>query len=126
MKLFGEEIDSEVAMLTSLSRGGDPNNLARTTLNDQQIANPDVMAWNGDGVWPSTSLDEADTLTHAITHTSWAAVFSVDDNLFTVVTMMVRMEGMKNTVGGSLESVADRVVMTFVVVVTHLGSRTAR
>lgn len=122
MKLLGEEIDSEVTMLAGLGRGGNPNDLARTTLNDQQIADPDMVAGNGDGVGPSTSLDETDALTHAITHTSGAAVFSVDDNLFTVVTMM--MEGMKDTIGGSLDPVTDGVVVTFVVVVAHLGSLT--
>lgn len=123
MKLLGEEIDSEVAMLSSLSGRGDPNHLAWSTLNDQQIANPDMMAGNGDGVWPSTTLDETNTLTHTITHTSRAAVFSVDDNLFTIVTMM--MKGVKDTIGGSLDSVTDGVVMTFVVVVAHFGSMTA-
>ncbi len=123
MKLLGEEIDSEVALLSGLSRGGNPNDLARTTLNDQQIANPDMVAGNGDRVWPSTSLDEADTLTHPITYTSWATVFSVHDNFFTLVTTMVRM---KDTISGPLEAVTDGVVVTFVVVVAHLGSMTVR
>lgn len=34
MKLLGEEIDPEVAVLTGLSRGGDANDLARATLKD--------------------------------------------------------------------------------------------
>ena len=34
MKLLGEEVDSEIAVLTSLSRGCDADDLARTTLKD--------------------------------------------------------------------------------------------
>lgn len=37
-------------MLTSLGGGGDANNLARAALQDQEIANADVMTRNGDGV----------------------------------------------------------------------------
>ncbi len=122
MELLGEEIDSKVAMLTSLSRSGDTNDLARTALNDQQIANADMVAGNGNGVGPSATLNEADALTHALTHARWTTVFFINDNLLTLVTVMVRMEGMKDAIGGSLKSVTNGVVVTFVVVVTHLGS----
>ena len=103
MKLLGEQIDSEITMLASLGRGRDANDLARTTLDDQQIAGVDVMAGNGDGVWPSTTLDEADTLAHV----DRSAVFSVDDNFVTLMTMMVWVEWMKNPIGGSLDAVTD-------------------
>lgn len=50
VQLLGEEVDTEVAVLASLSRGGDADDLARTALQDQQVADPDVVAGDGDGV----------------------------------------------------------------------------
>lgn len=49
--MLSEEVNTEVAVLTSLSRGGDADDLARTALQDQQVTNADVVAWDGDGVW---------------------------------------------------------------------------
>jgi len=37
-------------VLTSLGGGGDADHLARASLQDEKIANADVVAWNGDGV----------------------------------------------------------------------------
>lgn len=53
MQLLGEEVDTEVAVLASLCRGGDADDLARTSLEDEEVTNADVMAWDGDGVWRS-------------------------------------------------------------------------
>jgi hypothetical protein len=50
VELLGEEVDSEVAVLAGLGRGGDADDLARTALQDQQVADPDVVARDGDGV----------------------------------------------------------------------------
>jgi len=50
MKLLGEEINTEVTVLTGLGRGGNANDLARATLKDQEIANANVVARDGDGV----------------------------------------------------------------------------
>ena len=46
MELLGEEINSQVAVLAGLRRGGDADHLARTTLEDQKISNADVVARN--------------------------------------------------------------------------------
>jgi len=51
MQLLGEEVDTKVAVLAGLGRGGDANDLARTTLQDQEVADADVVARDGDGVW---------------------------------------------------------------------------
>jgi hypothetical protein len=51
MQLLGEEIDTQVSVLASGSGGGNSDDLARTTLKDQEIAKADVVAWNGDSVW---------------------------------------------------------------------------
>ena len=50
MKLLGEEVNTKVTVLASLGGGGDADDLARTTLEDQKIANADVVARDGDGV----------------------------------------------------------------------------
>lgn len=122
MKLLGEEIYTQVAMLTSLSRGGDTDDLARSTLNHQQITNADMVAGDGDCIRPSATLDEADALTHAFTNTTWTTFFT-HNNLLTIVVivMMVRVEGVKNAIGSSPKAVTEGVVLPVVVVVTHLG-----
>jgi hypothetical protein len=50
MELLGEEIHAEVAVLARLAGGGDADHLARAALEDQEIANADVVAGDGDGV----------------------------------------------------------------------------
>lgn len=49
MKLLGEEVDTEVTMLTSLGRGGDADDLAWTVLKDHEISNADVVARDCEG-----------------------------------------------------------------------------
>jgi hypothetical protein len=50
MELLGEEVDTEVTMLTSLGRGGDADDLAWAALEDHKITNADVVAWDCEGV----------------------------------------------------------------------------
>lgn len=50
MELLGEEVNTEVAVLTGLSRRRDADDLARAALKDQEVANADVVARDGDGV----------------------------------------------------------------------------
>lgn len=50
MELLGEEVNTEVAVLARLGGGGDADDLARAALKDQEIANADVVARDGDGV----------------------------------------------------------------------------
>lgn len=50
MELLGEEINTKVAVLAGLGRGGDADDLARAALEDQEIADADVVAGDGDGV----------------------------------------------------------------------------
>jgi len=49
VQLLGEEVDTEVAVLTGLGRGGDADDLAGTLLEDDQVTNADVVARNGEG-----------------------------------------------------------------------------
>jgi len=49
MELLGEEVNTQVAVLAGLGGGGDANDLTRAALKDQEIANADVVAGDGDG-----------------------------------------------------------------------------
>lgn len=49
MKLLGEQVNTEVPVLTSLSRGSDADDLAWAVLKDDQVTDADVMAWDGEG-----------------------------------------------------------------------------
>jgi hypothetical protein len=50
MELLGEEVHTKVAVLASLRRRGDADDLARAALENQEIANADVVARDGDVV----------------------------------------------------------------------------
>lgn len=47
MELLGEQVDSEVAVLAGGGGGGDPDDLGNPALEDQDVADPDVVAGNG-------------------------------------------------------------------------------
>jgi len=50
MELLGEQVNTEVTVLASLGGGGDADDLARAALKDQEIANADVVAGDGDSL----------------------------------------------------------------------------
>lgn len=49
VELLGEEVNTEVSVLTGLSGGGDTDDLAWTVLEDNQVTNADVVARDGEG-----------------------------------------------------------------------------
>lgn len=57
MELLGEEVNTEVTVLTSLGGGGNADDLARAALKDQEITNADVVAGNSDSVEGSHLAD---------------------------------------------------------------------
>lgn len=121
MKLLGEEIDSEVAVLTGLGRGRDADDLARTSLKDQQVADADKVTGDGDGVrlvGTPAGFDKANVLSDTLTNPGRALL--VDDDLFAVM-MMSSAERVHDPVGSTLDAATERVVMTFVVVVAHVA-----
>lgn len=117
MKLTGEEINTKVPVLTSLSRLRDANNLAWSTLEDHKIANSDELAWDGDSVaWDTTSrLDISDGLDPASANSGWAVLLD-DDGLSVVVG-----EGVEDPVSSTLDASSEAVVFTVVVVVAHFA-----
>jgi len=50
MQLLGEEVDTQVSVLASGRGGGHADDLARATLEDEEITEADVVAWDGYGI----------------------------------------------------------------------------
>jgi len=119
LQLAGEQVDTEVAVLAGLGGHGDPDDLAGTALEDQDVANADEVAGDGDGLAgnaASAGLDNADLLTDAVREAGGAALVADDDLLAVVV-----VEWMHDAVGGTLNTTAEGVVLAVVVVVAHLA-----
>ena len=51
VQLLGEQVDTEVAVLAGSRRRRDADHLAGAALEDQEVAEPDVMARDRDRVW---------------------------------------------------------------------------
>lgn len=49
VELLGEEINTKVSVLTGLGGRGDTDDLAWSVLEDNQVTNADVVAWDGEG-----------------------------------------------------------------------------
>lgn len=123
LQLAREQVDTEVAVLAGLGGDGDADDLAGAALEDQDVADADVVTGDGDGVLGGAGarLHDADFLTDAITETNWATVVSNDGVLTVVMMMVVMVEGVHDAVGSALHTTPEGVVVTVVVVVTHLA-----
>jgi hypothetical protein len=76
----------------------------------------------GGGAGAATGLDDADILTDTLTETNWAAFVS-DNYIFAIVVIMVLVvEGVRDAVHSAFHTTTEGVVVTVVVVVTHLAS----
>lgn len=121
LQLAGEQVDTEVTVLAGLGGDGDADDLARTALKDQDVANADEVDGDGDGLASDTlvtGLDNADLLANTFGEAGWATLVSDD---FLTVMVVVVVEGVQNAVGSTLHATAEGVVLTLVVVVTHLA-----
>jgi hypothetical protein len=100
VELLGEEIDTKVAVLTGGRGGRDADDLAGAALEHQEVTQTDMVAGDADGVGKAVSRGTR-TL--------------VDVNLDIATTSM------GNAITELVSTGAERVVVTVVVVVTHLG-----
>lgn len=111
LQLAGEEVDTQVAVLAGLGGDGDPDDLAGTALQDQDVANADEVAGDGDGVCGrgagATGFDNTDILTDTVAEASWTTLVS---NNFLVIVVAVVMEGMHDAVGSTPNTAAEGVV----------------
>jgi hypothetical protein len=99
MHLLGEEINTQVSVLASGGRCCDSDDLARTTLKNQEITQADVVGWDGDGV----GFDGA-ARCWLTTTTSYGNV-----NFFPLITRTSTDE----TLGSTFNSMCERVVVTW-------------
>jgi hypothetical protein len=105
--LLGEEVNTQVSVLASRSRGGDADDLARTTLKDQEIANADVVTGNGDSVGRTRGFNRA--LGSSLRSSAYLNV-----NFFRLMMVLVMMRfSIEDTVSRLVETVAEGVVVTW-------------
>lgn len=121
LQLAVEQVDTQVPVLAGLGGHRDPDHLARAALEDQDVADADEVAGDGDGVRGGTAagLDDADILTDAIADAGGPTLVGDHD----VVVVAVVVEGVQDAVGSTLDSATEGVVVAFVVVVAHLANR---
>ena len=111
MQLLGEEINAQVSVLAGGGRGGDTDDLARTALEDQEITETDVVAWDGDGVWGVCWLgDSGWQWSRAGTASSYGNVNFLPINM---VMMMMVVVTAQYTVSSLVQPVSDGVVVTW-------------
>lgn len=120
VQLLGEEVNAEVAMLAGLSRGSDTNDLAGAALKDQEITNANVMAGYGDGVGGTGT--PSGVAGGRVTGSRHGDLGVFDDYfLFTVVVVVMgSVNGVKDAVGSAVKSVAERVIVAVLVVISHV------
>lgn len=136
VQLLGEEVNTKVAVLASLSRGGDADDLARTALQDQQVADPDVVAGDGDGVGNhGAGSGAALSGVVGLLTGSRGGHFAVTDNdvlfdtldafllglgVVVVVVVVGAVDRVENFVRCAVETVTEAVVVAVFVVISHV------
>jgi hypothetical protein len=118
VELASEQVHPEEAVLARLGRDGDADHLARTALEDEQVANTDEVDgdWDGRGrAAAATRLNDPNILSHALPDAG--RTFGND----TLLSVVMVGEGVEQAVSRTLDTAAERVVLTLVVVVTHLA-----
>lgn len=102
MQLLGEEINTQIPVLASGRGGGNTDDLARTALKDQEIANADMVGRDGDGVGRAGRAARSRTGTTAL---------DGDIDLFPVMVVVARASN--NAFSGTVETVSEGVVVTW-------------
>lgn len=115
VQLAGEQVNTEITVLAGLGGDRDTDHLARTALEDQKITHADEVAGNGDGVAgvSTTGLDNTDFFTRRGVGRSTGNL----DSIF----LVVMVEWVHHVVGGTLNTAAEGVVLSVVIVVTHFA-----
>lgn len=127
MELLREKVDTKIAVLASLRRCSDADDLARAALEDQEIANADVMARDGDGV----GNHGASVVAHGfVDFTAAMGISDVANNYaltldFLEAVMTAAVDGVDDAIRGALNTTADAVVVAVVVVISHIRSSLA-
>jgi hypothetical protein len=114
VQLLGEEVDTEVTVLTGGSRRGDADDLAGTTLKHQEVTEADVGARDGDGVG-EVRLARVTGARPGSRGRGSSIVVNID------VDVGVVLVGVDDAVRELVDATAEGVVVAVLVVVTHLG-----
>lgn len=109
VELLGEEVDTEITVLAGGGRGGDADHLAGAALEDQDIAQADVMAGDGDGGGGVVVGSGANTAAGARRRADLG-----------VLNMAGSFMVVKNTVSQLVDTMAEGVVVAFKVSVQGL------
>ncbi len=104
--MLGEEVNTQVPVLASCRRCGDADDLARTTLKDQEIADADVVAGDGDSVGRTRGFDRA--LGSSLRSSTYLNV-----NFFRLMVFVMMRFSIEDTVSRLVETVAEGVVVTW-------------
>lgn len=107
MQLLGEQVNTQEAVLAGSLRGGDLDDLAWTALENHNVANADVVGWDrdrvGDAGWAGRAARAGAGGRRRDVDVDLRALGAVD-----------------YAVGGAVETGAERVVVTILIIVTHL------
>ncbi len=128
VQLLGEEVDAQVAVLARLSRGRDADDLAGAALQDEEVADADVVAGDGDGVGGAAAVVAGDALGAVAggAHGDFAVfdngLFFAFGAVFVAVVLGLFLLAVEDAVGSAVETVAETVVMSVFVVVSHISS----
>jgi len=104
VELLGEEVNTEVAVLAGGRRGRDADDLAGAALEDEDVTEADVVARDGHGVGAVSLLRRRHAGAASLGHLSAVIAFRV-----------------QHAVSNLVESMTERVIVSVLVVVTHLG-----
>jgi hypothetical protein len=116
MELLGEEVDTEVSVLAGGGRGRDANHLAWAALENEEVANADVMTGDGNSVGHNGSTRLRPGSTRTAGHTGHLAGFMLDMVVTRLIIIVVthlgfgdasRFDGFFADVGGSAAVLVD-------------------
>ena len=119
LQLLGEEIDTEVAVLTSLRGGGDADDLTGATLEVQQVTNANVVAGDGDGTAGTGAASGTTRSRHGHGLTFFDDFFG-RRGVVVLVVVTRSVDGVEDVISSAVKSVTERVILAFVVVISHV------
>lgn len=121
LQLLGEEVDAEVTVLASLRRSGDADDLTGATLKIQQVTDADVVAWDGDGTARTGAASGTTRSRHGYGLTFLNDFVDRRGVVMMVLLVVTRsVNGMEDVISSAVKSVTERVILAFVVVISHV------
>ena len=125
VQLLAEQVHAHVPVLARVRRRRDADHLAWPPLQHQQVADADVVAWDRDRVGRPAARNVACAVAVLAAWGAHADLAVFDDDVFfavlaVVMVMAAARDGVQDAVGGALDTVAERVVVSVFVVVSHV------